>query len=215
LGESRRAGKRQAAPFSKGGPADAPARPGRKRGDAHGRHGHRMAPVGADRELAAPLPGCCPHCGGDVDHERDAEQWQVDLGEMRPTTTRIRVSVGRCRSCGQRVQGRHPEQTSDALGAAGSRVGPVAKGWAAWLHYGLGLSFAKCARLLQRLGVDVAAGALCQSAQAAGAALVPVHAEIVRRVNHAPMVGDGRDRLAGRRPQRLGMGGHHRGRHRL
>jgi transposase len=188
LGESRRSGKRQAAPFSKGEPDDEPARAGRKRGDAHGRHGHRMTPTNPDRELMAPLPGCCPHCGGDVDHERDAEQFQVDLPELRPTVTRITVAVGRCRSCGRRVQGRHPEQASDALGAAGSQVGPTAKGWVAWLHYGLGLSFAKCARLLARLGIDVTAGALCQAAQRAGTDLVPVQAEIVRRVNDAEMV---------------------------
>lgn len=188
LEESRRSGKRQAAPFSKGEPADEPARPGRKRGDAHGRHGHRMAPARVDRELAAPLPGCCPHCGGAVDQERDAEQFQVELPEMRPTVTRITVAVGRCRDCGRRVQGRHPEQTSDALGAAASQIGPTAKGWAAWLHYGLGLSFAKCARLLGRLGVDVTAGAICQAAQSVGTDLVPVHAGIVARVNDAPMV---------------------------
>ena len=39
LEESRRAGKRQAAPFRKGEPSDEPKRPGRKSGDAHGRHG--------------------------------------------------------------------------------------------------------------------------------------------------------------------------------
>jgi len=189
LGESRRSGKRQAAPFRKPESDDEPARPGRKTGDAHGRHGHRAAPAGpADRELAAPLPRCCPHCGGLVDHERDEQQWQVDLPDARPTVTRFSVGVGRCRDCGQRVQGRHHEQSSDALGAAASQVGPVAKGWAAWLHYGLGLSFAKCARLLAPLGIDVTAGALCSAAQRTGADLVPVHAEIVRRVNDAEMV---------------------------
>lgn len=188
LGESRRSGKRQAAPFSKGEPDDEPARPGRKRGDAHGRHGHRMPPTKPDRELEASLPGSCPCCGGEVVRERDEDQWQVDLPDVRPTVTRFRVAVGHCAHCGRRLQGRHPEQSSDALGAAGSQVGPVAKGWAAWLHYGLGLSFAKCARLLGRLGIDVTPGALCSAAQTAGTDLVPVHAEIVRRVNDAPMV---------------------------
>ncbi len=188
LGESRRSGKRQSAPFSKGAPNDDPARPGRKSGDEHGRHGHRASPVMPNRELEAPLPGCCPHCGGDVDHERDAEQFQVELPEVRPTVTRFVVGVGRCRRCGRRVQGRHREQASDALGAAASQVGPTAKAWAAWLHYELGLSFGKCARLLGRLGIDVTAGALCSGAQATGRALVPVHQEIVRRVNAAPMV---------------------------
>lgn len=140
LAEFRRSGKRQAAPFSKGEPDDEPAPPGRKRGDAHGRHGHRMAPAKPDRELDAALPGCCPGCGGDLAMERSEDQWQVELPEMCPTVTRFRIQIGRCRSCGRRVQGRHPEQASDALGAAASQVGPVAKAWAAWLHYGLGLS---------------------------------------------------------------------------
>lgn len=147
-----------------------------------------MAPAKPDRVLDAPVPGCCPHCGGDVEAERTEDQWQVDLPDARPSVTRFRVEVGRCRSCRRRVQGRHPEQASDALGAAASQVGPVAKAWAAWLHYGLGLSFAKCAQLLARLGIDVTAGALCQAAQSTGTDLVPVHTDIVRRVNDAEMV---------------------------
>jgi transposase len=189
LAESRRSGKRQAAPFSKGQPKDEPARPGRKSGEGHGRHGHRATPTGPpDRELDAALPGCCPDCGGGIDHERDACQYQVDLPPLGPVVTRFRVGVGRCRDCGRRVQGRHPEQASDALGAAGSQVGPVAKAWALWLHYGLGLSFGKCAQLLARLGIEVTAGALCQAAQTTGTDLVPVHAEIAERANGAEMV---------------------------
>lgn len=189
LEESRRSGKRQAAPFSKGDPSESPARPGRKRGEGHGRHGHRQALSNADRVVAAPLPACCPGCGGDVVMDRVAEQWQVDV-PVRPAAvvTRFDVAVGHCAGCGRRVQGRHVEQTSDALGAAGSQVGPVVKGWAAWLHYGLGLSFGKCAQLLGRLGVDVTAGALCSAAQTTATALVPVHAEIVRRINDSPTV---------------------------
>ncbi|MGH7418127.1 MAG: IS66 family transposase, partial [Candidatus Rokuibacteriota bacterium] len=189
LEESRRSGKRQSAPFSKGRSSEDPARPGRKSGDDHGRHGHRAAPVAPpDRELEAPLPGCCPDCGGDVELEREDEQFQVDLPPIRPVTTRFRVQVGRCTKCRRRLQGRHPEQTSDALGAAGSQVGPQAKSWGHWAHYGLGLSFGKCAQLLGRLGVNVTTGALCQAAQSTGTALVPVHAEIVRRLNASPVV---------------------------
>jgi transposase len=190
LEESRRAGKRQASPFSKGEPKPDPKRPGRKSGEAHGRHGHRMAPAGpADRELDAPLPACCPDCGGEVEHERDAEQWQVDLGEPQVVKTRFRVAVGHCRKCGKRVQGRHPEQTSDALGAAGSQVGPTAKGWASFLHYNLGLSWVKVSRLLTRLGVPATAGALCQaSVHQACTDLVPVHQELVQVAGSSPVL---------------------------
>jgi transposase len=189
LAESRRSGKRQAAPFSKGSPKAEPKRPGRKSGEDHGRHGHRAAPADPpDRTLEAPLSGCCPDCGGLLDHERDADQWQVDLPPVRPVVCRFRVGVGRCRDCGRRVQGRHPDQASDALGAAGSQVGPVAKAWAVWLHYGLGLSFGKCAALLARLGIEVTAGALSQAAQATGTDLVPVHNQLVERARGAEMV---------------------------
>jgi transposase len=189
LAESRRSGKRQAAPFSKGEPSESPARPGRKRGKGHGRHGHRMPLTDPDRMFDAPLSGCCPGCGGAVVIDRIAEQWQIDLPDQpAAVVTRFDVAIGHCSGCGRRVQGRHPEQTSDALGAAGSQVGPRAKAWAAWLHYGLGLSFGKCTQLLARLGVNVTAGALCSAAQSTGTALVPVHTAITRRVNDAEMV---------------------------
>jgi transposase len=148
-----------------------------------------MAPTNIDRELHAPLPGCCPHCGGDIDRERDAEQFQTDLPALpSPTTTRFKVAVGRCRACGKRVQGRHREQTSDALGAAGSQIGPMAKAWVAWLHYGLGLSFGKCAQLLGRLGIEVTAGAVCSASQSMGTALAPVRQGIIERINASPTV---------------------------
>lgn len=189
LGESRRSGKRQAAPFSKGQPSTDPAKPGGKPGGAHGRHGHRRAPVNADRIVDAGLAACCPDCGGDVALEPIADQWQVDLPEQpAPVVTRFRVAVGSCGGCGRRVQGSHRDQTSDALGAAGSQVGRTAKGWAAWLHDSLGLSFAKCSALLGRLGVEVTAGALCSGAQTMGTAVVPVRNTIAERVNGADMV---------------------------
>jgi len=187
---SRRSGKRQAAPFSKGDPKPEPKTPGRKAGEGHGRHGHRMAPVGpADRELQAPLPDRCPDCGGVVVHDRDDFQWQVDMPEPRVVTTRFTVAAGHCADCDRRVQGRHAEQTSDALGAAGSGVGPKAKAWAAWLHYAMGLSFRHCADVLAHLGLKVTAGAICSSSAAsAGTDLVRVHSDLVARANASPAV---------------------------
>ncbi|MDA8047903.1 MAG: transposase, partial [Actinomycetota bacterium] len=190
LEESRRRSKRQAAPFSKGDPKRDPKTPGRKSGDGHGRHGHRRVPAGRpDREMTAVLPGCCPDCGGQIVHERDAEQWQTEVPEVRPTVTRFIVQIGRCKGCKRRVQGRHPEQTSQALGAAGVGVGPRLKAWAAWLHYGMGLSFARSAKVLSYLGVDVTAGAICaSSARSACTDLVPVHRELVARANRSKTI---------------------------
>lgn len=122
---------------------------------------------------------------------RDADQYQTDLPVLPPpATVRFKVGVGRCRACGKRVQGRHPEQTSDALGAAGAQIGPKLKGWAAWMHYSLGIPFAKMSRFFNdRFGLSVTAGALCQAAQTTGStALVPVNTQIRDRINQSPMI---------------------------
>jgi transposase len=76
LEEARRAGKRQAAPFRKGPPKAQPKTPGRKAGDAHGRHGHRPPPAAAqiDEVLEASLPDACPCCGGPLLETTSAQQ---------------------------------------------------------------------------------------------------------------------------------------------
>ena len=68
LEEAVRAGKRQAAPFRKGPPKPDPKTPGRKPGDAHGQHGHRLPPPPDQIQETheATLPDACPHCGGRV-----------------------------------------------------------------------------------------------------------------------------------------------------
>ena len=98
------------------------------------------------------------------------------------------VPIGRCSGCGKRVQGRHSEQTSDALGAAACQLGPNAKSFGTWLHYTMRLSFGRCASVLAHLGVDVTPGALAVSAVATGAALDEVHQEIIAHVNDASVM---------------------------
>lgn len=147
--ELRRAAKRQAAPFSKDTPARNPRRPGRKPGAAYGRRTRRPVPALVDRVVAVALPATCPHCGGRLAVERVACQYQEDLPPSRSSeTTCYQVQIGRCGGCGRRVQPRHPEQTSDALGAAGVQLGPRVVALAAWLSKGLGLPAGKVARLL-------------------------------------------------------------------
>ena len=127
LDQAQRQSKRQAAPFSKGPPKPQPKTPGRKSGAAHGRHGHRLPPARTvDEVLEAPLPDACPHCGGPVRETEVATQYQTEI-PRRPLIRQFNVHVGCCCGCGRRVQGRHPLQTSDALGAAASQIGPDAQ----------------------------------------------------------------------------------------
>jgi transposase len=188
LEDAGRRQKRPSAPFSKGDPKTEPKRPGRKAGEAHGRHGQRAVPPGPpDKDLVAPLPECCPDCGGEVCHDRDEEQWQVEIPDPKVVTTRFRVAIGHCAGCARRLQGRHPDQVSDALGAAGVQIGPNAKAFGAWLHYGLGLSFGRVGQVLGHLGLPVSRAAICRSStRSACTDLVPVHADLVVAANKAP-----------------------------
>ncbi len=165
LEESRRVGKRQAAPFSKGDPKENPRRPGRRGGVEHGRHAHRPVPDHVDEEIDVPLPDCCPECGGAVDGEGVDEQYQEDLlVAVCSHVRRFRVAKGRCRCCGRRVAGRHPLQTSDAVGAAAAQVGPNALALAAALNKELGIPASKVARiLLQMCGIKITAGGVHQA----------------------------------------------------
>lgn len=189
LDEARRAGKRQAAPFSKGDPKPEPATPGRKSGKAYGKRAARPVPDVADRELEAVLPSCCPDCGGVVIGDGVRDQWVSEVPKCEPVVTRFRVHVGHCTGCERRLQGRHPEQSSDALGAAGVQLGPRVKAFAQFLHYQLGLSFERCADTLARLfGFHASRAALCRAGEVTALALAPTHAAIEKAVNDAPAV---------------------------
>jgi transposase len=163
LEEARRAGKRQAAPFSRGEKKTDPAKPGRKPGERYGRKARRLppGPERVDEQVDVPLPACCPDCGGDVVLDEVAEQFQEELVPAHSRIRRYNIALGHCTGCRRRVRSRHPEQTSDALGAAGVMLGPVAHALAAWLHVGLGVPMAKVCKILTRLGgVSVTPGGL-------------------------------------------------------
>ncbi len=165
LEEARRANKRQAAPFSrdKRKPDCERKRPGRKPGADHGRHGHRTPPESPDEEITVPLPDACPHCGCDSLVVEDwVSQFQDELIAAVVRRSYL-VACGRCPSCDRPVRGRHPEQTSDAVGAAGTMLGPRALALAAWLHYGCGASATKVARLYGELGLSVTPGGITQA----------------------------------------------------
>lgn len=176
LAEAQRAGKRQAAPFSKGAPKPCPKRPGRRAGARYGRPAHRPPPRRVDEIIAVPLPPACPHCHGAVQSTGTAAQYQVDLPPITPHVVRFDIDIGRCRRCQRRLQGRHPRQTSDALGAAASQVGPQALALAADLNKGLGLSFAKTQRLFATaFGISITRGGLCLALERVARAAAPTY----------------------------------------
>ncbi len=153
LDEARRAGKRQAAPFRQGPPQSEPKRPGRKPGDQYGQQFRRAVPGDdeIDETYDVPLPAVCPQCGSrHLEETHVATQYQIEL-PAKPIQRRFDVHVGCCGDCGQRVQGRHELQTSNALGAASVQLGANAHAAMAWLNKSLGIPHGKIAKLFQHL----------------------------------------------------------------
>ena len=134
-----RASKRQAAPHSRGNPKTYPKRSGRKPGRRYGRQACRRIPGRVDERIAVPLLAHCPHCGGGVESESCETQYQEEI-VRRTIVRRFDIAVGRCRECRRRVQGRHPLQTSDAVGVCSVQLGPEALTLAAILNKQMGLS---------------------------------------------------------------------------
>jgi transposase len=152
LDESHRAAHRQAAPFSKGEPKAEPNTPGRKAGSHYGEPSFRPVPPRVNEVLPVPVGRRCA-CGGTVKVERTEPQYQEDIVRLT-VVRRFDIEVGHCQCCGARAQGRHPLQTSDALGAAKVQVGPEALAFAAHLNKQMGLSLGNSSRVLQ-LGYDL------------------------------------------------------------
>jgi transposase len=186
LEEARRAGKRQAAPFSKGPPKANPKRPGRKAGHAPA---HRSRPERIDRVLEAELPPVCPSCGGELGNHEIREQFQVDIPPVEPIVTQFNVHIAYCTECGQRVQGHHPEQTSNALGAAAVQIRPRALGLAAELKHGLGVPYRKVKRMLSSgFGLDVCPGGLTRAGQRLARQAEPTYAQLILQLRESEAV---------------------------
>lgn len=163
--EKSRAGKRQAAPFRRG-----KKKPGRKQKPGR-KSGHQAearpepTPDQIDRTLDAKVD-VCPQCQTTLDDVVTHVQYQTDIPPVHPTVTQFNVQVGYCPCCQQRVQGTHPEQTSQALGAANHALGPRLIGTAADMKYRLGLPFRKVADFFgQAFGIDCAASTLCRAVE--------------------------------------------------
>ena len=185
----RRGGKRQAAPFSKAPPKPDPKKPGRKSGDQYGTQARRKLPPRIDEVHEAKLPCACPGCGGtDIEHQHTAQQYQAEI-PRKVIYRQFDVQVGHCRSCGKRLQGRHELQTSDALGAAASQLGPDAQAAAVHLNKVAGLSHGKVKSFFKDLfETDLSRSGSCQTVLRAGKKAQGSYDAIVAQVRRSPHV---------------------------
>lgn len=189
LEAARRAGYRQAAPFAKTRPPRPPRRPGRKPGEAYGQPAHRAIPSHIDETHDAPVPPVCPRCAGPVVETGVASQFQEELPVVRPLVREFHVHIGQCQRCGRRVQGRHPFQTSNALGAAAAQVGPRAVATAAVLHTQFGLPLGKVAAFYrQHFGLTMTTGGLVQALHRTARQATPTYAALIETVRASLVV---------------------------
>src|SRR5712692_6350324 len=188
LEEAVRAGKRQAAPFSKGPAKSEPKKPGRKVGEDYGIKAHRQPPEQIDQVLEAPLPDACPDCGGPIEETEIHQQFQTEI-VRKALYRQFNVHIGTCQCCHKRVQGRHELQTSDALGAAASQLGPDAQAAIAELNKNAGLSHGKVVGCLENLfGVSLSRGGSAHTVLRVAHRCEPIYATIRAAVRSAAWV---------------------------
>jgi transposase len=186
--ELERAGKRQAAPFARRHWVERPKRPGRKRGQ--GRFTYRELPkVHQVQETKIARLADCPECGGNLREIHQHEQYVTDIPVVEVKTTRFVTYSGYCRVCHRRVRSRHPEQTSQATGAAGVMVGPRAKALAADLKHRLGVSYGKVSEVLKdTFGLQVSRGGWCQADQKLARTAEPVYVDLLEAIRQSSVV---------------------------
>ena len=189
--ELQRKDKRSAAPFSKGERKKNPKRPGRKPGQ--GQFTRREAPANANSAPPVDVPvqeTSCPFCGGTLEPEGYEEASVTDMpATPEPEVRLFKVHVCRCRKCGRKTRGEHPDLGADQYGATAHRLGPRIKAMAHSLHYGDGVPVRRLPTILRGMtGITMTQSAITQHAlkQIEG----PVGAayrQLREQVRHAPV----------------------------
>jgi transposase len=186
--ELQRAGKRQAVPFARRKLVEHPKKPGRKAGQGKFARRKQPVPQKIDKTKVAKLHGC-PQCGSRLREIHQHEQYVTDIPVVVPIITRYVTYSGFCTDCHKRVRSQHPEQTSQASGAAGVLVGPRAKALAADLKHRLGGSYGKVSEALNdAFGLQVSRSGWCQADQRLAKTALPIYQELVEVVRRSMVV---------------------------
>lgn len=141
LGEVEKQQHRQAHRFRRRQTQNTHKKPGRSKGHAPANR-PQPSPEQVDRVVDVPCADC-PECNVSLVDPRTVVQFQTDLPPITPIVTQFNIETGFCPCCRQVQRGRHPEQISDAIGAAGNTLGPNILTMAAELKHRLGVPYRK------------------------------------------------------------------------
>jgi len=141
LAQAEREAHRQTAPFRRRKLHKRKKKPGRRKGHPAANR-PTPPPERIDRVIDVPCP-TCPDCDSPLLEPSVVIQYQTDLPPIVPIVTQFNIETGYCPCCRLRQQGRHPEQVSNAIGAAGNTLGPVILTMAAELKHRLGIPYRK------------------------------------------------------------------------
>lgn len=182
------AGKRQAVPFRRRKRVEKPKKPGRKKGQ--GEFSCREKPAEKDVTVTKKAEICgCPDCGSELVDIKEHEQFEIDIPEVKPVITRYVMYSGKCPQCHTRHRICHPDQISQATGAAGVVVGPRAKALAADLKHRFGASYEKVQEVINdTFGLKVTRSAWCQADQRLGMQARPVYQALIQALQSCAVV---------------------------
>jgi transposase len=187
LAQDERTHSRQAHPFRRERTVSQPKKPGRRKG-------HRAdlrplpTPEQIDRVVDVPLDEC-PLCQAPLYDQGQVVQYQTDLPPIVPIVTQFNIETGYCSCCRQYWQGRHPDQTSDAIGATGNTLGPVVLTMAAELKHRLGVSYRKiCDFLLTYCQLKVCPAAFIRAEQRLTDLARPTYDLLIEALRHSHVV---------------------------
>ena len=159
-------------------------RPGRRPGHAGD---YRHPPEQIDQKIEVPL-AVCPQCAGDLQDVQKRTQFIEELPPVRPLCIKLTTWTGTCAKCGD-VESRHPLQTSTAVGAAGTHLGPRAQAVALSLSHRSGMTMGRVCRALYDLcGLKLSRGGLAQLLQRAAGRLEATYEEILERIRQSAAV---------------------------